>query len=268
MKHLIAQAALSTGIAILATPTFAGWVTLNNPPATPIMTTCGNGTTTAATCNAGSVSTATTGFSLLASTRRDINAQGVLVGYLYDAAYYNSTTDEVILGIRLDMNANEWDPPSDETFEVNDVFRRGFSSVSTLYGGYSKVNVGDEHAREIGRTDVGLNEGTVAYDLDWVRWHTDVNVDDPDGTSPATSAWYWVKFTGAIDVVEDEEAIRVWQGGEEGQEPYSAWLSGYVPVFASARSAMALAPVPEPSEYAMLLAGLGLVGVMARRRMR
>jgi hypothetical protein len=30
--------------------------------------------------------------------------------------------------------------------------------------------------------------------------------------------------------------------------------------------AMAVAPIPEPETYAMLLAGLGLIGFMARRR--
>lgn len=273
MKQLIAQAVLGTGVAMLAAPASAGWVTLNNPPATPVMTTCDNGTTTAATCNTGTVSNATTGFSDLGGTSQNIVAQSVTVGILYDRAYYNSTTGEAILGIRLDMNGNQWDPPSDETFEVNDVFRRGLSGASSLQGGYSRVNSADEYSWAIGRTDEGLNEGTgtggaSTYDLDWVRWWTDVNVDDPDGSSPGTSAWFWVKFEGAVDFAYEEDAIRIWQGGEEGQEEYEVFLSGWVPVFASARSAMALAPVPEPSEYAMLLAGLGLVGVMARRRMR
>ena len=31
---------------------------------------------------------------------------------------------------------------------------------------------------------------------------------------------------------------------------------------------LALAPVPEPETYAMMLSGLGLIGLSARRRMR
>lgn len=274
MKHLIAQAALSTGIAILATPTFAGWITLNNPPTTPVMTPCSSGPSTSDTCNVGTLSAATSGFGLIASKSSNIVANSVTVGTLYDRYYYNTTTGESLLAMGLDMNGNQWDPPSTETFEVNDVFRSGFSSVTTIQAGYARANVADEYSWAIGRTDEGLNEGTgtggtSVYDTNWVRWWTDVNVDDPDGTSPGTSAWFLMKFSDeVVDIAEEEGAIRIWQGGEEGQEEYEIFMNGYVPVFASARSAMALAPVPEPSEYAMLLAGLGLVGVMARRRMR
>lgn len=274
MKQLIAQAVLGTGVAMLAAPASAGWVTLNNPPATPVMTTCSAGTSTSDACNVGPLSSATSGFSLIASTSRSIVANSVTVGTLYDRMYYNGSTGESLFAIQLDMNGNQWDPSSTETFEVNDVFRSGFSSVASIQAGYARANPADEYSWAIGRTDEGLNEGTGSgglpvYDTNWVRWWTDVNVDDPDGSSPGTSAWFLMRFSDEIvDVAEEEGAIRIWQGGEEGQEEYEIFMNGYVPVFASARSAMALAPVPEPSEYAMLLAGLGLVGVMARRRMR
>jgi hypothetical protein len=275
MKQLIAQAVLGTSVAMLAAPASAGWVTLNNPPATPVMTTCSGGTSTSDTCNVGTLSAATSGFSLVASTSGSIVANSVTVGTLYDRVYYNGSTGESLFALRLDMNGNQWDPPSTETFEVNDVFRSGFSSVTSIQAGYARDNPADEYSWAIGRTDEGLNEGTGSggapvYDTDWVRWWTDVNVDDPDGSSPGTSAWFVMKFADedVVDFDVGTNAIRIWQGGEEGQEEYEIFMNGYVPVFASARSAMALAPVPEPSEYAMLLAGLGLVGVMARRRMR
>ena len=41
-----------------------------------------------------------------------------------------------------------------------------------------------------------------------------------------------------------------------------AFIGGYAPTYVTSQ----VAPVPEPETYAMMLAGLGLLGVMARRR--
>lgn len=116
MKHLIAQAVLGTGIAVLAAPASAGWATLNNPPTTPVMTTCSAGTSTSDACNVGTLSSATSGFSLIASTSGSIVANSVTVGTLYDRVYYNGTTGESLFALRLDMNGNQWDPPFHRNF--------------------------------------------------------------------------------------------------------------------------------------------------------
>jgi hypothetical protein len=280
MKHTIRQPSAlrpstlrlagALALASLCAPSFAAFVTL--PTSGTIMTPCGdsgNGNSTAVTCAAGSVSTATSGYSLLTSTSQSIIAGSTNVGTLYDRVYGDGGGG-YIFGMRIDMNDEVWDS-SGLTFEVNDMFRSGFSSAATVAGGYSKVDITgitDEYARSIGRSSKGLNEtGVGSYDADWVRFETDVNVEDPDDTSPGTSAWYWVKITGASGWTTTEDAIRLWEGGEEDQTLYSIYLTGYTPTYSGARlAASSLAPVPEPSTYAMLLAGLGAVGMIARRR--
>jgi hypothetical protein len=54
-----------------------------------------------------------------------------------------------------------------------------------------------------------------------------------------------------------ENAARVRQGGEEGQLITSFSFLGYAPA----------AVVPEPSSWALMLAGLGVAGFMLRRRL-
>ncbi len=273
MKHRLICAAGALALAGVAAPSHAAFVSL--PSTGTIMQVCGDsgtGNSTSVACGAGSVSTATSGFSLLTSTTRTLTAGTTTVGSLSDRVYGNGA-GTYIFGMRLDMNASVWDSTG-LAFEVNDAFRSGFASATSVQGGYSKVDitgpVTDEYARSIGRSAEGMNEpGIGTYDADWVRFETDVNVDDPDGSSPGTSAWYWVKITGANGWTTAEEAIRLWEGGEEDQTQYSIYVSGYVPTYASARlAASTLAPVPEPSEYAMFLAGLGVLGFAARRRMR
>jgi hypothetical protein len=106
----------------------------------------------------------------------------------------------------------------------------------------------------------------------------------------ANGAWAWL---GASDAAV--EGTFVWQGGPEagqaitytnwnfgepnnlGNEDYlhtnscgtGCWndwtghnMNGYVVEYTT----YGVAPVPEPETYAMMLAGLGLLGVMARRR--
>lgn len=270
MKHALFHAAGALALAALVAPSHAAYVSL--PSTGTIMQVCGdsgNGNSTSFTCAAGSVATATSGFSLLTSTSQNIVAGSTTVGTLSDRVYGDGA-GTYIFGMRINLNDSAWDSTG-LSFEVNDMFRSGFTGVSTIQGGYSKVDitgVTDEYARSIGRSSKGLNEtGVGSYDADWVRFETDINVEDPDDTSPGTSAWYWVKITGASGWTTTEEAIRLWEGGEEDQTLYSIYLSGYTPTYSGGRLAgMALAPVPEPSSYAMLLAGLGLVGMIARRR--
>ncbi|WP_018410426.1 PEP-CTERM sorting domain-containing protein [Methyloversatilis thermotolerans] len=272
MKHSMFRAAGAFGIMLIGAAAHASSVSL--PTTGTIMVPCqdsGNGNSTSFTCAMGSTSTATSGYSLLTSSSTTIVAGSTNVGTLYDRVYGNGA-GSYIFGVRINLNDNTWDS-TNLTFEVNDIFRSGFSGATALSGGYSKVDVSgvtDEYARSIGRSSKGLNEtGVGSYDANWVRFETDVNVEDPDDTSPGTSAWYWVVVSGASGYTTGEDAIRLWEAGEEDQTQISLYFDGYVPTYSGARLAAAtLAPVPEPTEYAMFLAGLGVLGVMARRRTR
>jgi hypothetical protein len=65
-------------------------------------------------------------------------------------------------------------------------------------------------------------------------------------------------FTGLIPTA-GSLIVKVWGIAAPGLSTGSA-------ISASYGGSMAVSPVPEPETYAMMLAGLGLVGFMARRR--
>ena len=63
--------------------------------------------------------------------------------------------------------------------------------------------------------------------------------------------------TDATDYVWGDKAIGYYQAGEEGQAIVGGFIGGFVPTVAA---------VPEPSEYALMMLGLGVVGFVAARR--
>jgi len=79
-------------------------------------------------------------------------------------------------------------------------------------------------------------------------------------------------FQGALDLVNYTAQDQAWSL-VSGSTPlvagnYFLQIDGYVASAAggSYSGILAVTPVPEPETYGMLLAGLGLLGVMARRR--
>lgn len=81
-----------------------------------------------------------------------------------------------------------------------------------------------------------------------------------------------ILFHGAIDLIKFTAQDQAWSL-ESGSTPLAAGnyflqIDGYVasPTGGSYGGILAVTPVPEPETYGMLLAGLGLLGFMARRR--
>ena len=83
-------------------------------------------------------------------------------------------------------------------------------------------------------------------------WANGVQVFQDDNVKIGKTAqeYFFTGFKG-IDTLTIERGSEWINGG-------NAWVLG----------SMAVTPVPEPEAYAMLLAGLGMVGVMVRRRQR
>lgn len=179
------------------------------------------------------------------STNQQIVANGTVVGTYTDRVWNQTGTNNYVFGIRLSMNSNLWTPPTGTcastaptSFEVNDIMRSGFGHLSNLTVAYKQPGSAEEGLWLAGRTRQGLSEyGGSPYGLDptrnndWVDFRTDVNVDDPDGTSKAASAWMLVAVTagGGVNTSPQAGAIRLWQGGEEGQCKYEILLPGFKP---------------------------------------
>jgi hypothetical protein len=119
---------------------------------------------------------------------------------------------------------------------------------------------------------------------------TSANENQFVSSTIANGAWAWL---GANDAAV--EGTFVWQGGPEagqaltytnwnygepnnlGNEDYlhtnscgtgcwNDWTGYYTNGFVVEYTTYGVAPIPEPETYAMMLAGLGLLGVAARRR--
>lgn len=74
------------------------------------------------------------------------------------------------------------------------------------------------------------------------------------GVSNLTSSNIWQQFTATVDM------------GTSGSTTLSFYGAGVSDGFGGALDNISVTAVPEPESYAMLLAGLGLIGTIARRR--
>jgi len=178
-------------------------------------------------------------FTLLASNDSDVMLGGAVVGDFFDYVFVDSTDNKLVFGSRLVL---------EDDGEVNDIFRAGFTGFSAA-AAWTFMHDTDLRAYSAARTSTGLKQGADVFSADWVNFRSDINVEEGN---PNTGL-FLVK-TDAPDYRMIESAIRVWQGGEEGQSAESFFISGFAPI------------VPEPSTYAMLLGGLGVLGVIAKRR--
>lgn len=173
---------------------------------------------------------------------------GVLeeVGTVYDFVFRDTRDDMLVIGTRVILN-NAVDGELNE-FEINFLYRNGFTGYSAA-AAWTYATDFDLRMYSAARSAAGLNQADV-FDPDTVGMQSDINVSE----SNPSSGLYLIK-TDAPNYTVAEGAIRMFQAGEEGQPPTNVFVSGFV-----------AAPVPEPSTYAMLLGGLGLLGVIARRR--
>lgn len=179
---------------------------------------------------------------LLASRVSDVMLGGQVVGDFYDYVFRDSADSKLVFGSRLTLDADG---------EINDIFRGGFTGFSAAVA-WAFTTDTDLRMYSAARTSTGLKQGVDTFSPDWVDFRSDLNVEEGN---PDTGL-YLIK-TDAPDFALKDGVIRLWQGGEEGQSQESFFLAGYAPT---------LAPIPEPSTYAMLLGGLGLLGVIAKRR--
>ncbi|WP_293368575.1 hypothetical protein [Nevskia sp.] len=171
-------------------------------------------------------------------------ANGTRIGTLDDRVWQRNNSNEYVFGMRVSVENRLWTPPSgvctDTTpayFEINDMFRNGFAAITGLDIAY-RQGTAEEGAWLVGRTAQGLNQYagspdglSPARNNDLVDFRTDVNFEDPDGTSVFNSSYMMVAATLPNGVSDNPStgAVRIYQGGEEGQCLFSVTASGYTP---------------------------------------
>ena len=179
----------------------------------------------------------------------------VTVGTFQDQVWFKSATKEYSYKIRVNMNANSYaelpdeDDPSeleDAYFEINDIQRTGFSNVGALAVAYRVDPATDEVLFRAGRTSTAVpavapyslpTTTEAPWDASTVNFTTDVNNEDPDGSSPKDSAHMYVKFTDSAGNTSGTRfttgagAVKFKQLGQEGQPLITIEAVGFKPSF-------------------------------------
>lgn len=163
---------------------------------------------------------------------------------IYDFVYRDSRDNALVFGTRY-LNL------VDNNQEVNFLYRYGFTGYSTA-AAWTFLTDSDLRQYQAGATSSTSSSNLgLPYDPDTVRQRGDFSVSEGN----PWSGLFLVK-TNATAYTLGNKAIGYFQAGEEGQAPAGGFIGGFVPT----------APVPEPETYALMLAGLGLIGLAARRR--
>lgn len=193
----------------------------------------------------------------------------IQVGNFIDTVWIDATTNQLIIGSYFQLLPNY---PQGNIHggggisEINSIVRTGFSEVATVSAAWYFADelydgaAGGYRLRDPARSDYvasGYSDANAAsyLDLDKVAIRTDVSI----GESNPNSGIYFLSVDASLYTYAwGDNAVRIVQGAsssEGGRVFQEMWLSGYQ-----------VAAVPEPSEYALMLVGLGLMGVVARRR--
>lgn len=186
-----------------------------------------------------------------------------IVGQFVDSFWYEASSNSYIIGTYFQLTNDDHG-----ITEINSIVRSGFADASgdlsaawTYASGiYSGAEAG-YRLRDPSRSDYiasynATTAGTGAYfDADKVAIRTDVSL----GEDNPNSGLYLIKFSADNAIVEwTSNAVHIVQGAsssEGGRIRQDMFLSGF-----------AVTMVPEAETYAMMMAGLAMIGSIVRRR--
>lgn len=194
----------------------------------------------------------------------------IQVGTFIDSVWIDASTNQLIIGSYFQLLPNY---PTGNIHggggisEINSIVRTGFTGVASVQAAWYFADdeynapAGGYRLRDPSRSDYvasynATDAGNGAYfDADKVAIRTDVSL----GEGNPNSGIYFLSVDASLYTYEfANDAVRIVQGAsssEGGRKFQDIWLSGYQVV-----------AVPEPSAYALMLVGLGLLGFAARRR--
>jgi hypothetical protein len=141
-------------------------------------------------------------------------------GTFSDYVFMDTTTNSVVIGSRLffgPVNGLR------NLSEANDIFRYGYDGFN-VEAGWTRLSSRDLRAYSIARSETGLNQGADVYNSNVVGFRTDVNASE---NNPQSGLYLIRTNATAFKVIDN--AIKIRQGGEEGQTTLSVSLSGYAP---------------------------------------
>jgi len=184
------------------------------------------------------------------SVTRDVALlPGVPQADIFDFVYRDSSDGKLVFGTRY-LNF------VDNNQEANYLYRAGFTGYSAAAAWTFSTDY-DLRLYQAGFTSsVSLSASSFPYDPDVVRQKGDFSVSEGN----PWSGLFLVK-TNAEYYTLGSKAIGYFQAGEEGQAVAGGFIGGFV-----ASSTPPVTSVPEPETYGMMLAGLALMGFVARRR--
>jgi hypothetical protein len=199
------------------------------------------------------------GYSLAARRISSVLYDGMDIGTFYDYVY-RATDGTLAFASRFELTVGEVEVGDLEyETEINDILRSGFAGYDVSVGWYDSGTDSDFRLQSVAHTSNGVRTRPTnpvdVFDDNVVDFRTDISVEEGN----PTTGWYVLK-TDATEFAYLADAITIRQAPSvDGVSPplRVATFEGFAPVTA----------VPEPSEYAMFLAGLGMVGFVARRRM-
>ena len=183
---------------------------------------------------------------------------GTDIGTFYDFVYRSTTDSTLLFASRFELDVGEIEIGDlDYETEINDILRSGYANYDVSVGWYAATDE-DLRLQSTAHTSNGVRTRPTnpvdVFDDNVVDFRTDISVEEGN---PST-AWYVLK-TNATEFTYLADAVSIRQAPSlDGVSPplRTATFEGFAPVTA----------VPEPETYAMLLAGLGLIGFAARRR--
>lgn len=202
------------------------------------------------TCAVASSNPPLAGYTEVASTVRNLITSGITIGTLTDKVWRNSAGTSCIYGAKIRLNNVDSDPNTagKQYFEVNDVARAGFKNRGPVSIAYNFVTRGSAQSDEVlfraglTKTSVVHQPGDSAQPLtsvapistNWVDFTSDVNYNDPDGSSMRDSSWFYVK-SGCTTATPTalSGALVVREMGQEGQAVREIQLFGYAPAGAN-----------------------------------